>query len=385
MKIVHISPSAPYNDYWGYQENLLPKYQRKLGHNVSLIITNKTHKDGKVQEIEPSEYILNDGVHVIRRKWEKILNKKISTFLNYMKVYDILNELNPDYIFFHGLNSCTILDVIRYKKKNPECVIVQDNHLDKNIGLTVKNLRDIIIRTWFRFLNRISIKYVDKVYGVTPWRQEYAEEYFGIPKNKTDILIMGADDECINLPEKKKIRDTIRKQYAIPDDKFVVISGGKIDSRKKIHILAEVCSQMPNIVLMLFGCIAEDIEVEMNNIIACSDNIIFLGWIQANKVYNYFLASDLAFFPGQHSVLWEQACACKIPCVFKKWDGMDHVNNGGNSLFQDDISYKSIQKTLSDLLNTKKYKDMKSIAESKQTDIYLYSEIAKESLRGIRH
>ena len=43
MKIVHIAPNAPYNDNWGYQDNLLPRYQKKLGHDVTVIITNKMH------------------------------------------------------------------------------------------------------------------------------------------------------------------------------------------------------------------------------------------------------------------------------------------------------------------------------------------------------
>ena len=38
--ILNIALSAPYNDYWGYQDNLLPKYQRKLGHQVIIITTN---------------------------------------------------------------------------------------------------------------------------------------------------------------------------------------------------------------------------------------------------------------------------------------------------------------------------------------------------------
>ena len=48
MKIVHIVPKAPYNDNWGYQDNLLPKYQRKMGHEVTVITTNTMQQDGKI-------------------------------------------------------------------------------------------------------------------------------------------------------------------------------------------------------------------------------------------------------------------------------------------------------------------------------------------------
>ena len=71
MRIVNIAPSAPYNDYWGYQDNLLPKYQKKLGHDVTMITTNLIHKDGSIAEIPCDDYFLKDGVRIIRLKKEK--------------------------------------------------------------------------------------------------------------------------------------------------------------------------------------------------------------------------------------------------------------------------------------------------------------------------
>ena len=86
------------------------------------------------------------------------------------------------------------------------------------------------------------------------------------------------------------------------------------------------------------------------------------------------------FFPGQHSVLWEQACAAKVPCVFSRWPGMQHVDNGGNADFLDDLSLDSIKNKIIELLFTDKYYNMKSVAESVATDVYLYSKIAEKSL-----
>lgn len=52
MRIVHIAPNAPYNEGWGYQENLLTKYQAKSGNDVTLIITTKMHKDGRIINVK---------------------------------------------------------------------------------------------------------------------------------------------------------------------------------------------------------------------------------------------------------------------------------------------------------------------------------------------
>ncbi len=130
MKIIHIVPNAPYNDYWGYQDNLLPKYHKKLGHEVTVITTNTMHKDGKIVETDCGEYFLNDGVRIIRMKYKDYLCKKITGIKTHLPVYKVLLSLKPDFIFYHGLISTTIFDVVRYKKKyNKNCIIVQDNQI----------------------------------------------------------------------------------------------------------------------------------------------------------------------------------------------------------------------------------------------------------------
>lgn len=385
MKIVHIAANAPYNDYWGYQDNLLPKYHKKLGHDVTLIITNTMHKDGKIIETDCADYVLNDGVRVIRLKKKKYPHRVITGICSKLEVFEHLNAIKPDFIFYHGLVSTTIFDVIKYKKKiNPKCVIVQDNHLDYNIGCkSCTGIRDRLIRAFRRYINRKSIPYVAKVYGVTPWRQTYAEDYFRIPNNKTDVLIMGADDDKIDFENRDEIRNKIRNEYGIADSDFLVVTGGKIDERKKIHHLMAACGGNSGVKLLVFGQVNNDIKEEFERILNENDNIIYIGWIDSDKVYDYFFAADIVFFPGQHSVLWEQACAAKVPCVFEKWEGMGHVDNGGNSDFVTPITAETIRQKISELKFTDKYNKMKAVAESEATDIYLYSKIAEKSLECV--
>lgn len=381
MRILHISPNAPYNDYWGYQDNLLPKYHKKLGNDVMIITTNTMHKDGKIVGTECADYELDDGVRVVRlaiKKYPYHIMTNLSARLIGAERY--INDFNPDFIFFHGLVSTTVYDVIKYAKKHTDCVVVQDNHLDYNIGRGSVTWRDKVVRLFYRHMNRKSISYITKVYGVTPWRKTYAEDYFNIPPEKTDVLIMGADDEKINFEKKAEIRERIRKEYNISEDEFLIVTGGKIDKKKKIHFLMQACSAMNRVKLLIFGQIQDDIKDEYERLCKENENIIHIGWINADKVYDYFFAADLVFFPGQHSVLWEQACASKTPCVFERWEGMEHVNNGGNSDFINKIDTESIRTKIEELLYTDKYYQMKEIAESDRTDIYLYSRIAVKSL-----
>jgi len=381
MKIVHIAPNAPYNDYWGYQDNLLPKYHKKMGHEVTMITTNTMHQNGKIVKTECSDYMLSDGVRVIRLAHKQYASRILTGIAARLEVYPYLCQIKPDFVFFHGLSSTTIFDVIRYKKRiNPECVIVQDSHLDYYNNQSGSGLKSKVIRAYYRKIHRKAQPYVAKVYGVTPWRKTYAQDYFAVPEEKTDVLIMGADDELIDYDNQKQVRQTVREQYGIGDSVFLVVTGGKIDEGKHIDVLIKACSDISNVKLLIFGQPKASIQKSFAELVEANPNVIYIGWIDADKVYRYFMAADLVCFPGTHSVLWEQACACKVPCLFKKWDGMDHVNNGGNSSFISQVSVESLRQNICCLRFTNTYYQMKQVAESVATDVYLYSEIARKSL-----
>lgn len=379
MKIVHVAPSCVYTEGWGYQDNLLPKYQAKLGHEVYLIVPTEAFCGTEIQQTEEERYISPDGFFVIRKSPKRLPIYKVGEALRYIEVYDELLRIEPDMIFYHGMVSYTIVQAVKYKKRHPACIIVQDNHLDYNIGFRTDTLRKKLLSAIYTALYRYTDRYIDKVYGVTPWRKQYAEEVFGVPKSKTDVLIMGADDEKINFRDRLKTRAALRCTYGFGDTDFVIVSGGKIDEKKKILPLMDAVNSIgENVYLLIFGSPTEEIKTAYRE--RLSEYVRDIGWINADTCYEYFFMADLAFFPGQHSVLWEQACASKVPCVFRLWDGMEHVNNGGNADFIRDASVEAITEKIRELRFTDKYARMKSVAESDRTDIYLYSNIAKKSL-----
>ena len=120
MKIVHIAYGAIFTDGFGYQENLLTKYQAKIGHDVTLIVQNLTRNKEKIVETECKNFYASGGFEVITckvKKYKNIILKYIFNPLAHMSVFDHLVRLKPDMIFYHGLSSDTILQVIQYKKK----------------------------------------------------------------------------------------------------------------------------------------------------------------------------------------------------------------------------------------------------------------------------
>lgn len=196
-----------------------------------------------------------------------------------------------------------------------------------------------------------------------------------------NCLIQGADDEYINFKEKDSIKNKIQKELCIDDNQFIVCTGGKLDKNKGTLELMEACAELTNVTLVLFGSVVDEIKKQFNQILQEKDNIKYVGWIDSIKVYDYFLASDLVVFPGQHSVLWEQACACKVPCAFKKYPQLAYCNAGGNATFFENCTAGGIQKKIIELIFTEKYVEMKQEAESNITDCFLYSNIAENSIK----
>ena len=131
---------------------------------------------------------------------------------------------------------------------------------------------------------------------------------------------------------------------------------------------------------MVFGSLTDD----MRNYCAplFKDNINYIGWIDSKDVYPYFLAADLAVFPGTHSVLWEQAMASGIPGIFKDWDGgCSHIDCGGNALLLKEISVDILTREIDRIVNDLSiYNNMKYVAENSARKEFSYIEIAKRSI-----
>lgn len=381
MKIVHVCVQSPYNDYWGYQDNLLPKAHARLGHDVTVITTNTMHHEGKIVEVPASEYVLDDGVRIIRLPKIKLPIPFLNRFFSHYDTYSSLEKLSPDFIMMHGISSLTIMDISKYKKRHPKCQLVADNHLD-DINTGFKSQKSQLIRLFIKVINKTFVHNFSRVFCVTPTRIEYAVNKLGVPRSKCELLVMGGDDEKIDFENQSAIRNRLRNEYNISAEDFLIVTGGKIDRLKNIHLLMEAVIGLPvsTVHLVVFGEADKDMVSDIN-ILSQDKKLTNIGWIPSEKAYDWFLASDLAVFPGTHSVLWEQAVASSIPCVFKYWTGMDHVDVGGNCKFLYRDSKDEIAEVITDIMgNPSLYEQMKSTAVQKGIFEFSYLEIAKRAI-----
>lgn len=389
MKIVHVMIAAFYKEGYGYQENIMPAKHLMFGHDVTILTYDRynVYADYEADDKGLKKYNNDKGVKVIVLPDNDSRLRKMHLWIFALCVnktkylYDTLCSESPDVIFVHGILSSDHSKIVKYKKKHPMVRVYLDNHADY-YNSPIKTLRQWLTRKVLgRWYVRRMAAVCERVWGVTPWRVDYLREIYGLREPKLGLLVMGGDEQLINWNERKNIRYSFRQQHGIPQEAFVVVAGGKIDKTKNIHLLIDAVKSIDNplLYLVVFGNFSEDLKkyAEQKH-----PRIITLGWMKADSVYDIFLSSDLGAFPGTHSVLWEQACASGLPCIFKDWNGgFRHVDLGGNCIFIQEITIASLTEAIKNLLSDKKhYANMQHVAEQKCRKEFAYNEIAKRAI-----
>lgn len=384
-KIVNICLYGPVTDGWSYQDNLLPKYQKENGNEVTVITSLWVWNEyGKMIKTDRSDYYNEYGIHTIRLeiKGDKPLNEKFKRFVG---LYEAIDKENPDILFVHCFQFLDIDEVIRYAKEHPMVVVYVDNHCDFSNSATnwlSKNILHKII--WKRKAKKLN-PYVRKFYGVIPARVDFLIDMYGLPSDKVELLEMGADDEKVEAAsEKEKIRQ-LREKYGIEPTDFLVITGGKIDlAKQQTLLLMEAVKRLDkkySVKLIVFGSVIDALKEKVE---ALSDGKIvnYIGWVQSDDSYQYFAAADLVVFPGRHSVFWEQVVGIGKPLIVKYWDGTTHVQVDGNAEFLKKDSVEEIEAMLRKLLDNNRtaYNQMLCNAQGDAKKRFSYRDIARRSV-----
>ena len=375
MKIVHICQY--YNDGWGYQENLLPLYQKKLGHDVSIITSDRRpyyHGD-------PSPRIIGTGTYYdrgIRIERLPVIMEFRNRFVLFKNLKKQLELEKPDYIFHHNLTCPSLTTSAKYKKGlNRRIFLAADNHADLNIsGRNIAWRNFYYHLVWKNLLKTITSE-IDVVFGVTPIRCEFPHDHLGIPKDKIRFLPIGADVDWDEGKRKNWNRNTVVGDFFIEKDDIILVSGGKMDSSKNINILLDALNILknPKVKLVLFGRI-EDKQLE--NKIKSQENVFFKGWLDREQTMQLLSIADLAIWPGIHTTLVEDAIAVETPLILKYYGSTSHhIRGNGEYIYEEKANLlgQTIQKCISPTYLTA----MKKAAYIRRKQLS-YMEIAQRSI-----
>lgn len=328
MKIVNLCMVA-YIDGWGYQDNLLPEYEAKLGYDT-VVIASANHFPNYVNEeikedikSKGKDYYCN-GVHVYRRN-----TYMTTTNLHFWStgIYKILKKERPDIIFHHGINSSSLLICFLYKIWHPYVSICVDNHADFINQSSSKIWNFIILRCFLRGLLSPFYKRVTKFYGVTPGRCDFLQKVFNIDSEYIDLLPIGADTDKVDEIQLTKIE--LLDKYAFPNDAFVLIMGGKMGKDKGTYELIQafisIKQSMPTLVLLLFGTFTDE---DTKKLAEDTNGVYIMGWCDRKTTLELLKLAHIAIWPIHHTTLIEDAIASSIPIIVRKTSNTSHLVEG---------------------------------------------------------
>ena len=381
MKILHVCLAAFYIDNYSYQENILPRMHKEMGHDVKILSSTETYINGKkLGYIKPSVYINEYGIEVTRIPYVKWLPLCISKKLRiYPHILSYLESFEPDFIFLHDVQFLSVKEIKKYIKNRPNVRVVADGHSD------FSNSANTFLSRWILhgFIYKPSIKriepYIEHFYGTLPARVDFYNIVYKIHKSKISFLPMGVDDFMVEKYATPENFFRIREINGISNYDFLIVTGGKIDSfKKQTLLLMKAVKELKNdrIKMLIFGSVSDSIKDEFDSL--CDDRIKYLGWADVAQSYLYFNAADIVCFPGRHSVYWEQAAGLGKPMIVKHWEGTTHVDLGGNVIFLHNDSVEEIREVISNLFtDSSRLNEMKKIAREK-CNFFSYKCIAKK-------
>lgn len=385
MKILHVCLANFYIDDTSYQENMLAKFHVLQGHDVTVLASLVTFdKFGKYSLLEgESVYVTEDNYKVIRvdysRKGIYNLNKR---FRIYNNIYDKIVDEKPDIIFVHGCQFIDIKYIKKYVQKADNSVkVFVDNHADFINSAKNWLSKKVLHKIFWKHCAKTIEPFVVKFYGVTPNRCKFLEDVYNIPKEKIELLVMGFDDTILTSLNNERNIKRLKDELQLSSNDFIITTGGKIRHSKNIHLLMEAVKNLDtkNIKLLVFGSVVPEIK-ELFDSLNNHSSIKYLGWKSHEEIVEIFSISNLIVFPGSHSVLWEEAVGCGIPSVFKYYEGMTHVDVGGNCIFLKEDSVAEVQQAIYDIYgNESLYSKMKKSAiENKE--LFSYNYISKKAI-----
>ena len=384
MKIVHLCLGCFFPDNYSYQENMLPKFHQQLGYDVEVIASLVTFdENGQGTFLEKGSSYRNEyGIPVTRLDNKKPI-RLYRKLKRYIGTYEALEKAKPDILFIHGCQFMDMDIVVRYLKQHSGVRVYVDNHADFSNSGTNFLSKTILHKKLWRHTAKIIEPYTIKFYGVLPARVDWLVDMYHLPKEKCELLVMGADDDKIEEAKANNARETIRKKYHIADDDFLIMTGGKIDAFKTQTLqLMEAVGRLsyPKVKLIVFGSVIPELKEKVLSL-CDGTKIQYIGWVKSDESYNYWSAADLAVFPGRHSVFWEQVAGMGIPMICRYWNGTTHIDVGGNVLFLQEDSSDAIEKLLRQVTGDRTYYEKMLSASRKQAkNIFSYREISKRAI-----
>jgi glycosyltransferase involved in cell wall biosynthesis len=335
MKIVHVE------DYFdptaGYQINELLLASKDLNDQVFLITSTDMSPFHKEIDIDKDmAFELETGVKIFRL--EPVL--KLSSRLILKNIKNIIEEIDPDAVFMHGIGDFKDLQLWR---KKPRYKVIRDCHMSwvasKN---KLSSLYFLFYRLFFASIINMTSKY-STIYALGQEEYEYLRK-LGINKRKIDYLPHGYNDSIMYFDEIE--RKLTREMYNFKDNDIVISYIGKFDYKKRPDLIINIIDKFDEeylkqnkIKVLFLGPKDETYMIDFNKKVESIKNKLQIT-IDESKPFKdlrkYYSASDICIFPKETTLSSIHAQVCGSPVIME-----NHKSNMERVVINDNLYKKN--------------------------------------------
>jgi glycosyltransferase involved in cell wall biosynthesis len=323
MRIVHVM--AWYIPGMGYQENLLPTEQAKLGHQVEVITSDRLPAfkgyGSHVGKLMGGRYVgsgeFRDGELVIHRL-DTALEVKSGGWLLMSGVKSQLKDSCPDVVHSHGAFAPHTLETVLFSENLQYKLFVDDHSHSTNFRTDTLAKKGYVemTRAFYRFYgNRVRCWM-----PVTYASKAILESLLSISEDRSELLPLGADARRFRKSDELRRRG--RSRLGISGDEFLVLTSGKFDSSKDIHVLLAALGGLmhenPSLKLAMVGNGPDDYITHLKSLakaLGIAKRIIFVDFVPNSRLPELYNAADLGVWPGDPSITVIEALGTGLPII----------------------------------------------------------------------
>lgn len=336
MRILHVCIASTFTEGMTYQENLLSAQNAKDGWDVCIVADCYAFVKGKSIKVSTGNKVLADGIQLVRLPYTRLVPTRVSRKLGLTRgLKEVINDFDPDVILHHGITGLSLVAVGRHCRKNRKVRLFLDSHADAHnsaLGFLSKYIQHKFL---YRLLLIGVMKYVERVFYVSPEARDFIAEHYGVPEEMLEYFPLGG--VVLNEHDSRNRRAEFRGKLSLQPHQTVFLHTGKLDASKRTTVLLDAFRKIddPKAILLIAGVVSDDIRNAVNRAVSEDSRVKLLGWINADELIGYLHAADCYIQPGTQSATLQLAICAGLPVVVRRYASHRAIVNG-NGIYADD-------------------------------------------------
>lgn len=344
-----------YSDGWTYHRNIISEKNKLDGHKVTILTTQYAMKPDGTSCLDMPGISYNSKGIKINRLHDMLLFTSVSFSkkLNWTKgLYGALKDENPDIIMIHNLQFLNLNQVIRYKRKHPEVILLGDTHAEENVSIGKNSKKSKLAHKYFWGpIIRRNFKYFDRFFYICVEAKVFFERMYRI--NLDNALLAPLPAPIMDKIEKNKVKKFIRDTQGVKNDTLLFVHSGKLEKKKRTkELLHALARSRIDCEVLIIGEIP-DTNKSLYELINADSRVQYLGWKSGDELRKYIAAADLYLQPGSMSITMQNAICVGTPVMIYPHNSYEMYCNGCEYMVEseEDIYnvFECIQENVQDL------------------------------------